>query len=506
MCGIIGICGSDNVVSELYHGLGVLQHRGQDAAGIITYDQRFHLKKGNGLVQHIFNAKNITRLVGNLGVAHVRYPTVGGGDAEDAQPFYINTPFGIAMAHNGNVTNYFELKAELTQNNFRHLNSNCDLEVILNVLADELMKQNLKNFTPQMLFKACAGVFRRVIGSYSIVGIIAQKGFFAFRDPCGIKPLVYGKKIGVNGVSYAFASESVALDVLGYKMERDVLPGEVIFIEEKEPFFHEGKLIHSARLVTREPRHCIFEWVYFARPDSVIDGINVYETRLRLGQELSTKVRQRNLEIDVVIPVPDTAKPAAEALAHELNLPCREGLIKSRYIGRTFIMPQSEARAQSVRQKLNPIKTEIEGRKVLLVDDSIVRGTTSREIVNLVRSVGARRVYFGVTAPPLRHPCVYGIDMQTRREFIAQDRTEVNIAQQINADELIYQTLPGLIRAVDPVRKHGDKDLPEGSPKRGGVDPRPKFCTACFNGEYPTPVSESIFQQIELDRVQAKES
>ncbi len=485
MCGIIGICGSDNVVNELYHGLGVLQHRGQDAAGIITYDERFHLKKGNGLVQHVFNTKNITRLVGNLGLGHVRYPTVGGGDAEDAQPFYINAPFGIAMAHNGNVTNYFELKKELTQNKFRHLNSNCDVEVILNILADELTKYNLKDFTPQMLFKACKSIFERVIGSYSVIGIIAQKGFFAFRDPYGIKPLIYGKKSGTKGVSYAFASESVALDVLGYEIERDILPGEMVFVEEKEPFFHEGKLIHAERLITRESRHCIFEWVYFARPDSVIDGVNVYKARLRLGEELSIEVSKRNLEIDLVVPVPDTAKPAAEALANKLNLPCREGLVKNRYIGRTFIMPQQESRIQSVRQKLNPIKTEIKGKKILLVDDSIVRGTTSREIIDLVRSAGATRVYFGVTSPPLRHPCVYGIDMQTRREFIAQDRTEASIAQEINADELIYQTLPGLIKAIDP---------------------RQKFCTACFSGEYPTPVSESIFQQIELDRLKPKDS
>lgn len=334
-----------------------------------------------------------------------------------------------------------------------------------------------------MLFKACKSIFERVIGSYSVIGIIAQKGFFAFRDPCGIKPLIYGKKSGTKGVSYAFASESVALDVLGYEIERDILPGEIIFVEEKDPFFHEGKLIHAERLITRESRHCIFEWVYFARPDSVIDGVNVYKARLRLGEELSTEVSKRNLEIDMVVPVPDTARPAAEALADKLNLPCREGLVKSRYIGRTFIMPQQERRTQSVRQKLNPIKTEIKGKKILLVDDSIVRGTTSREIIDLVRSAGATRVYFGVTSPPLRHPCVYGIDMQTRREFIAQDRTEASIAQEINADELIYQTLPGLIKAVDP---------------------RQKFCTACFSGEYPTPVSESIFQQIELDRLKPR--
>lgn len=476
MCGILGICGADNVVQYLYQGLGALQHRGQDAAGIITYDNQFHLKKGNGLVQTVFNPKNIARLTGATGIAHVRYPTVGGGLAEDAQPLYVNTPFGIAMAHNGNVTNYFELKEDLFNNNFRHLNSGCDLEVILNVFADELTKQNLHKFTPETVFNAVKGVFRRVEGSYSVVGIIAGKGLVAFRDPHGIKPLVFGKK----GDSYLFASESVALDILGYKIERDVMPGEAVFISEQDAFFKASRHLHSKRLVKETHTPCIFEWVYFARPDSVMDGISIYEARLRLGQELSKGVIKAGLKADVVVPVPDSSKPAASSMATELCLPYREGLVKNRYIGRTFIMPIQEAREVSVRQKLNPVRSEIRGKKILLVDDSIVRGTTSREIINLVRDAGAKAIYFAVTCPPLKYPCVYGIDMQTKQEFIARNKTLKAIGREIMSDALIYQTLPGLIRAVDPNHK---------------------FCTACFSGVYPTKVSDRMFKQIEEDRL-----
>ncbi|MFA5793690.1 MAG: amidophosphoribosyltransferase [Candidatus Brocadiia bacterium] len=476
MCGVIGICGRPNVVNYLYQGLGALQHRGQDAAGIITYDNQFHLKKGDGLVQTVFNPKNISRLTGATGLAHVRYPTVGAGSAEDAQPIYVNTPFGIAMAHNGNVTNYFELKDDLYTKNLRHLNSGCDIEVILNVFADELTKQNLHKFTPETVFKAVHGVFRRVQGSYSVVGIIAGKGMFAFRDPHGIKPLIFGRK----DESYIFASESVPLDILGYKIERDVQPGEAIFISEQNAFFKASRQFHSKRLVKAKHTPCIFEWVYFARPDSVMDGISIYEARLRLGQELSKEVRKAGLKADVVVPVPDSSKPAASCMATELDLPYREGLVKNRYIGRTFIMPLQEAREVSVRQKLNPVKSEIRGKKILLVDDSIVRGTTSREIINLVRDAGAKAIYFAVTCPPLKFPCVYGIDMQTKQEFIARNKTVKAISKEIMSDELIYQTLPGLVRAVSPNHK---------------------FCTACFSGIYPTKISDRMFKQIEEDRM-----
>jgi amidophosphoribosyltransferase len=489
MCGILGICGSGNIVSELYHGLGALQHRGQDSAGIITSDRQFHLKKGNGLVQNIFNTKNLGRLNGKVGIAHVRYPTIGGGDAEDAQPFYINAPFGIAMAHNGNVTNYSELKESLEKESFYHLNSRCDIEIILNIFAEELARSNLRKFSPVDVFKSVSAVFKRVEGSYSVVGIIADKGLFAFRDPHGIKPLVFGKK----GDDYAFASESVALDILGYKFERDVAPGEVIFVQEQEPFFKAQRQLFSKQIAKKTHTPCIFEWVYFARPDSIIDGINVYEARLRLGEELSKTVLKKNIKADVVVPVPDSAKPAATAMASILGLPYREGLVKNRYIGRTFIMPFQEAREVSVRQKLNPIKTEIRNKKVLLVDDSIVRGTTSREIINLVRNAGAKEVYLAVTCPPLRYPCVYGIDMQTKKEFIARNKNEDRISEEIGSDKLIYQTLDGLIKAVSKKTtiKSSDKN---------------KFCTACFTGIYPTKIDERMFREMEQDRLKVKSS
>lgn len=483
MCGILGICGSGNIVSELYTGLGALQHRGQDASGIITYDQQFHLKKGNGLVQSIFNSKNISRLVGNIGVAHVRYPTVGGGDTEDAQPFYINSPMGIAMAHNGNVTNYLELKETLEKDDFRHLNSRCDVEVILNVFANELAKNNLHNFSADVMFKTVSNLFKKIEGSYSVVGILANKGLFAFRDPHGIKPLVFGKK----GDNYAFASETVALDILGYQFERDVAPGEIVFIQEQEPFFKAQRQLFSKRVAKTIHSPCIFEWVYFARPDSIIDGINVYEARLRLGEELAKLVSKRNIKADVVVPVPDSAKPSATSLASILGLPYREGLVKNRYLGRTFIMPIQEHRELTVRQKLNPIKSEIQGKKILLVDDSIVRGTTSREIISLVRNAGAKEVYLAVTCPPLRYPCVYGIDMQTKQEFIARNKDEDSVAKEIMADKLIYQTLEGMTKAINV---KGER--------------RRKFCNACFTGIYPTKVSEQMFKEIELDRIKVQ--
>ena len=480
MCGILGICGGDKDVGlELYQGLNVLQHRGQDSAGIITYSERFNLKKGNGLVQNVFNTKNLSRLIGNMGIGHVRYPTVGGGGADDAQPFYVNSPFGIALAHNGNIVNYFQLKEELFRKDFRHLNSNCDAEVLLNVFADELMEEDLNKFSAETIYNAVQRLFKRTEGSYAAVAIIAGRGMVAFRDPHGIKPLIMGKRDD----NYVFASESVALDVLGYEIVRDVAPGEVIYIEEKPRFFGEGRSFYSKRLVTAKPARCIFEWVYFARPDSVLDGISVYEARFRLGIELAKIIKKRRLLPDVVVPIPDTARPSASAIAEKLKLPFREGLIKNRYVGRTFIMPDQAKREESVRQKLNPIRSEIKGKKVLLVDDSIVRGTTSRELVNLVRNAGAKKVYFGVYSPPLRHPCVYGIDMQTHGEFIARNRNERKIAEEISADELIYQTIEGLIRAVHP---------------NGEV------CAACFTGLYPTKVPERVFQQIEKERLDVK--
>lgn len=476
MCGILAIYGKRNIVSEVYQGLIALQHRGQDSAGIITYDEMFHLKKGNGLVTRVFNEKNLTRLTGKIGIGHVRYPTIGPGSPEDAQPFFINAPFGIALAHNGNVTNYYELRKDLAECHFRQLNSYSDAEAILNVLADEIEKSNVNNFTAEDFFKAVKGVFQRVRGSYSVVGLIAGKGLFAVRDPYGIKPLVFGRKRN----SFAFASESVALDLIGYKTVRDVKPGEAILIGT---IGERRTQVYSKEIMVKKHTPCIFEWVYFARPDSVIDGIGVYEARLRLGKYLADECRQAGIKPDVVIPVPDTARAAAASLATALGIPEREGLIKNRYIARTFIMPRTENRALSVRQKLNPIRSEIFNKKVLIVDDSIVRGTTSREIVNLVRSSGAKEVYFAVTSPPLRFPCVYGIDMMTRGEFIAKQYSISAIRKTIGADVLIYQTYTGLIDAVRGSKKDQE------------------FCTACFNGCYPTQLSRKELRQMECARM-----
>jgi len=474
MCGVIGITGQERVIDKIYHGLLALQHRGQDAAGAVTFEQGFQLKKGNGLVFNVFNAKNIERLTGNAGIGHVRYPTVGAGSAEDAQPFIITAPYGIALGHNGNLVNFFDLKKDLIENQLRYLNSNCDAEVILNLLSVELSKKHLKRLTPEEIFNALGQVYKRLIGSYAVVSLIANKGLLAFRDKNGIKPLIMGQ----NGSSYCFASESVALDLLGYKKMRDVTPGEAIFIDT-ENNCHTKQIRHGRKAA------CIFEYVYFARPDSIIDGIGVYEARLRLGQELGKECQKQGVKPDVVMPIPDTARGAAQLVAEILGVKHREGLIKNRYIHRTFIMPTQPIRIEAVRLKLNPIKPEIRGKDVLLVDDSIVRGNTSREIISLIRSVGARRVYYALYSPPLRFPCVYGIDMQTRGEFIARDKSIEEIRKSINADALVYQTVKGLVKGVGAGSK--------------------SFCTACFTGTYPTQIPSTLMERIEADRMMAKD-
>ncbi len=475
MCGIVGIIGKEQAINKIYPALIALQHRGQDAAGAATFEQGFHIKKGNGLVLNVFNPKNLERLKGNIGIGHVRYPTIGAGGAEDAQPFIITTPFGIALAHNGNLVNFFDLKKHLIENELRYLNSNCDAEAILNLLSIELGKMNLRDLESEKLFKALSRVYKKLIGSFAIVSVIAKKGFLAFRDKHGIKPLVFGK----NNKGYCFASESVALDLLGYKNMTDVQPGEAIFIDTKGNFY-------KTQIAKGRKTTCIFEYVYFARPDSIIDGIGVYEARLRLGKELGRECMKQNIRPDVVIPIPDTARGAAQTLAEVMNIKYREGLIKNRYIYRTFIMPTQFERMEAVRLKLNPIKSEIENKRVLLVDDSIVRGNTSKEIIALVRSVGAKEVYYAVYSPPLRFPCVYGIDMQTRGEFIARDKSVEEIKKSVGADALIYQTIKGLIRGV-------------GAGAKG-------FCTACFTGSYPTEIPPLLMERIEADRMTAKVS
>jgi len=477
MCGVIGIYGNTDVFRDLYQGLLAIQHRGQDSAGIITYDGRFHTKKGNGLVQDIFTVENVQRLTGNIGIGHTRYPTVGGGRGEDAQPFQVNAPFGIIMAHNGNVINYKELKKELFEKHHRLLNSENDVEVILNVFAQELAAQRIKQLQPHHVFKAVDAVYKNVKGSYSVVAYIAEQGLVAFRDPYGIKPLVYGVRRDGLYPSYAFASESVALNLMGFTQIENVGAGEAFFLDR-------NRNLHSKKIAHCPHSPCLFEWVYFARPDSFIDNVNVYLCRVELGRFLTEEIKRQKLKIDVVVPVPDSARDAAIEIARALNLKYREALVKNRYIGRTFIMPADSKRKTSVRQKLNAIASEFKGKNVLLVDDSIVRGNTSRAIVDLVRECGAKKVYFASYSPPLRYPCVYGIDMQTKTEFVAQGADLDQIAKKIGADKVIYQTLDNLKAAV-----------------RLGNPKITHFCAACFDGIYPTgDVTPEILKEIEKER------
>jgi amidophosphoribosyltransferase len=484
MCGIVGIVARDSPVNQLlYDGLLVLQHRGQDAAGIVTAEgPTFHMHKGPGMVRDVFRTRNMRALAGLSGIAHTRYPTAGSAwSAAESQPFYVNSPFGIVLGHNGNLTNTEQLKNELFRQDLRHVNTNSDSEVLLNVLAHEL-QENATNYKldPATIFAAVSGVYRRCHGAYAVVAMIAGYGLLAFRDAHGIRPLVFGRAEIAHGHEYMIASESVALDALGFQVVRDVAPGEAIFIDQDGEFFSQ----QCAQDASLNP--CIFEYVYLARPDSVIDGISVYETRLRMGVSLAEKIKRqyRHLDIDVVIPIPDSSRPAAMELSKQLNLAYREGFIKNRYIGRTFIMPGQSIRRRSVRQKLNAIGMEFRGKNVLLVDDSIVRGNTSSEIVQMARDSGARRVFFASAAPPVRHPNVYGIDMPTREELIANGRTEPEIARQIGCDELIYQDLDALIEDVR------------------SVNPRvTSFEASCFSGVYITgDVTQEYLDGVESRR------
>lgn len=479
MCGIIGVYGFGNVVQDIYDGLISLQHRGQDAAGIATYNKRVHLTKGTGLVTQIFSQASISRLLGDIGIGQTRYPTVGGGGAEDTQPFFVNSPYGIAMVHNGNVTNFGPLVKELFEKNMRQINSNCDVEVILNVFADEF-EHHKGNFLNNY-HTAVKHVFRRVKGAYSVLGLIADKGFFAFRDPYGIRPLVYGRRKHKKGWEYCFASESCTLDMLGFEKVRDVMPGEAIFIDTK-------RKIHSKIIKRKQHRPCIFEYVYFARPDSLIDEISVYKTRLRLGRELASEWKKTGIDPDVVIPVPDSSRPAALSMAFHIRKKYREGLLKNRYIGRTFIMPGQEIRKKSISYKLSPLKLEIKNKKVLIVDDSIVRGNTSKKIISMLRAYGAKKVYFVSSCPPIRHPCVYGIDMIRRKEFIAANNSVEKIKKLINADYLLYQKLDSLKRSC----KKGNKKLDD-------------LCSACMDGKYPThDITPAVLRRLGGERTSSK--
>ncbi len=466
MCGVVGMVSHSEVNQELYEALTVLQHRGQDAAGIVTCEHdRLYLRKESGLVRDVFHARHMLTLRGKMGIGHVRYPTAGCTSSAEAQPFYVNSPYGISLAHNGNLTNAEVLKRELFVQDQRHINTDSDSEVLLNVFAHELQELGKLRIDAEDVFKAVAGVHRRCRGAYSVVMMVTGIGVFGFRDPYGIRPLVFGERTTDDGKDYVIASESVALDVLGFKIIRDVAPGEVVLIDK-------DGVLHTRQCAERI-RHapCIFEYVYFARPDSIIDNISVYKARLRMGDKLAEKLlRERpNHDIDVVIPIPDTSRTAALQLATIIGVKYREGFIKNRYIGRTFIMPGQQQRSKSVRQKLNAIDLEFRGKNVLLVDDSIVRGTTSMQIIQMARDAGARKVYFASASPPVRFPNVYGIDMPAADELIAHDRTDDEVQQALGADWLIYQDLDDLIDAV----QKGNSAITQ-------------FDTSCFNNEYVT--------------------
>jgi amidophosphoribosyltransferase len=489
MCGLVGIVGKQDVAPDINDALTVLQHRGQDAAGIMTCaGGRFSQRKSEGLVRDVFRQHHMQRLRGSMGVGHVRYPTAGSSGTALAQPFYVNSPYGIALAHNGNLTNAEQLARELFEDDLRHLNTDSDSEVLLNVFAHEL--QTLGKLSPVAddIFEAVAALHRRCIGGYAAVCLLVNYGVVAFRDPHGIRPLVVGERATTNGREYMVASESVALDVLGFTLVDDVAPGEAIYIDNHGTL-HRRQCAEKVSL-----RPCIFEHVYFARPDSMMDSISIYKTRMRQGEKLAHKIRRlrRELDIDVIIPIPDTSRIAAQSMASELGIKFREGFMKNRYIGRTFIMPGQSQRKKSVRQKLNAVPLEFEGKNVMLVDDSIVRGTTCRQIIEMARDAGAEKVYFASAAPPVRYPNVYGIDMPAASELIAHGRTEEEVCAMIGADWLVYQDLEDLVQCSL-----------EGNPRADGFD-----CSV-FNGEYITgDVDQNYLDRLESlrnDEAQSKQ-
>jgi amidophosphoribosyltransferase len=484
MCGFLGLFTGHGAAFEAADGMLVLQHRGQDAAGITTFhDDTFRTHRGAGLVQQVFSAERLAALPGRVAIGHTRYPTVGGGTENDAQPLYTNHPYGIAMAHNGNVTNYMDLKKELSEQDDRRLGTDCDVEAILNVFASALAERRRTGWI-ESVFDSMAVVFERVRGSYSGVALVGGKGLVAFRDPYGIKPAIVGRRRNGSRWDWCVCSESAVLNVLGFDIVGDMDPGEVLVIDPR------GK-IHRKVVAGRgreQHRPCIFEFVYFARPDSVMDDISVYKARIRLGEALARRVRARNLQPDVVVPVPDSARPAALECARTLDVRYREGLLKNRYVGRTFIMPDQENRKRNVKAKLTTLPMELEGKKVLLVDDSVVRGTTTKSVVSMVRHAGATAVYVGVSSPKIKFPCVYGIDMQRRSEFVARNnRSDAAIAQRIGADEIVYMSIADLVKAV-----------------RGPTDRVTEFCHACMDGKYPTgDVTPRVLRTIESERNRA---
>ena len=481
MCGIVGIVSKGPVAQEIYDGLTVLQHRGQDAAGIMTIDHgNFQLRKANGLVRDVFHTRHMKRLTGNIGIGHARYPTAGSSSSAEAQPFYVNSPYGIAFAHNGNLTNAHDLAAEVSQKARRHINTTSDSEILLNIFAHELGHCRDMHITPDEIFTAVTRVHQQIRGAYAVVAAIIGNGMVAFRDPHGIRPLALGKRQTELGTEYMVASESVALDAVGFTFEREVEPGEALYITDAGELF--------TKQCFADPIHspCIFEFVYFARPDSFIDGISVYASRVNMGRKLGEKIKREwaDKDIDVVIPIPETSMDVALQIANTLDLPYRQGFVKNRYIGRTFIMPGQTMRRKSVRRKLNAIRSEFKDKNVLLVDDSIVRGTTSEQIIEMARESGAKKVYFASASPEIRFPNVYGIDMPSANELIAYGRENEQIANLIQADGLIFQDIDDLVSAV-----------------REENPAVTRFETSVFNGEYITgDIDQAYLERVDNAR------
>ena len=482
MCGVVGIVSKNEVASDLYEALTVIQHRGQDAAGIATSEEkRVNSRKQLGLVREVFREHHIQSLNGKIGIAHVRYPTAGGASRELAQPMYVNSPYGISIVHNGNLVNTDSLCEELAETDRRHLNTNSDSEVILNIFAHELQQIGSVQPSKEEIFEAVNRMQSRLSGAYSIIIMINDVGLVAVRDPHGIRPLIIGKRDeDLMGAEYMIASESAAIDALDFKIIDDIAAGETIFISK------EGKMSRSKSQKAAKHSPCIFEYVYLARPDSVIDKVSVHKARQRMGTYLGEKILSLypEHEIDAVIPIPESSTTSANEVAKKLDLPYREGFVKNRYIGRTFIMPKQEMRRKSVKRKLNPITMEFEGKNVLLVDDSIVRGTTSKQIVEMAREAGAKKVFFASAAPPIRFQNVYGIDMAATTELIAHQKDERQIAEYIGADWLVYQNLEDLIRSA----KEGNKEIEN-------------FETSIFDGEYlDDQVSSDNLKNLEVLR------
>ena len=482
MCGIIGMVGRKTVQYDLYDALSVLQHRGQDAAGMITCDgDMLHARKNNGLVRDVFRQEHMNSLNGNMGIAHVRYPTAGTSSSAEAQPMYVNSPFGICLAHNGNLINDDKLNEDLFRADRRHINTSSDSEVLLNVFAHELQNVAGLRPLPDDIFKAIERVHERAVGAYAAVALITGYGVVGFRDPYGIRPLVLGKRDTPAGPEYMIASESVALNVLGFEVVDDLAPGEAVYIQPNDRVYRQ----QCAKNATYSP--CIFEHVYLARTDSVIDGISVYKARLKMGEKLADKILRLHPDhdIEVVIPIPSTSCTAALPVAHRLGVKYREGLVKNPYIGRTFIMPEQQQRQKSVRMKFNPVELEFRNKNVLLIDDSIIRGTTTKEVVRMAREAGARKVYLASAAPPVRYPNVYGIDMPTANEFVANNRTEEEIEEYIGVDWVVYQDLADLVSSAEGINQRVER-----------------FDTSIFDGDYVTGGVDATY----LNRIEALRS